>query len=215
MTLEAWVRPTHPRELEHSHVQGAPRLLRVCALREHGVEPAVRRTSTTPTTVTFAAPHSCAASTWTHLAATYDGNVLALYVNGVQNATLLTSGPIVTSTGSLRIGENTIWGEAFTGQIDEVRIYNRALAAAEIQSDMTRPDHEYRLDASDRTDELRTNRRLGDDDRDLVDGLDRQRRRRRVPALSRRRVGGHIDDNELHLHRPDVRHELEPRGRGT
>ena len=31
-------------------------------------------------------------NTWTHLAATYDGNVLALYVNGVQAATLLASG---------------------------------------------------------------------------------------------------------------------------
>ena len=31
-------------------------------------------------------------NTWTHLAATYDGDVLALYVNGVQAATLLAVG---------------------------------------------------------------------------------------------------------------------------
>jgi hypothetical protein len=29
-----------------------------------------------------------------------------------------------------------VWGEYFKGQIDEVRIYNRALSAAEIQADM-------------------------------------------------------------------------------
>ena len=34
------------------------------------------------------------------------------------------------------IGGNTLWGEYFAGLIDEVRIYNRALSAAEIQSDM-------------------------------------------------------------------------------
>ena len=51
---------------------------------------------------------------------------------------LVVSGPIVTNTGALRIGGNTIWGEYFNGLIDEVRIYNRALSAAEIQTDMNR-----------------------------------------------------------------------------
>jgi len=35
----------------------------------------------------------------------------------------------------LRIGGNSIWGEFFTGYIDEVRVYNRALTQAEIASD--------------------------------------------------------------------------------
>ena len=38
----------------------------------------------------------------------------------------------------LRIGGNNIWGEWFSGLIDEVRIYERALTAAEIQTDSTR-----------------------------------------------------------------------------
>ena len=46
------------------------------------------------------------------------------------------TGAIKTSTGALRIGGNSIWGEYFSGSIDEVRIYNRALSAAEIQTDM-------------------------------------------------------------------------------
>jgi hypothetical protein len=40
------------------------------------------------------------------------------------------------STGALKIGGNAIWGEWFAGLIDEVRVYNRALSAAELQSDM-------------------------------------------------------------------------------
>ena len=44
------------------------------------------------------------------------------------------------STGALRIGGNGTWSdEWFAGLIDEVRVYNRALSASEIQADMARP----------------------------------------------------------------------------
>jgi hypothetical protein len=79
------------------------------------------------------------ANAWTHLAATHDGTTLRLYVNGVQVGSRAVSGALLTSTGVLRIGGNSIWGEFFQGRIDELRIYNRALSAAEIQADMTRP----------------------------------------------------------------------------
>ena len=46
---------------------------------------------------------------------------------------------IAVSSGALRIGSNSIWGEYFSGLIDEVRIYNRALTAAQIQQDMATP----------------------------------------------------------------------------
>jgi hypothetical protein len=36
----------------------------------------------------------------------------------------------------LRIGGNSIWAEWFSGLIDEVRVYNRALSQAEVESDM-------------------------------------------------------------------------------
>lgn len=76
-------------------------------------------------------------NTWTHLAATYDGAKIKIYINGAlatwENSV---SGTIQTSTGALRIGGNAIWGEYFQGLIDEVRIYNRALSSAEIVTDM-------------------------------------------------------------------------------
>ena len=37
------------------------------------------------------------------------------------------------------IGGNAVWNEWFAGRIDEVRVYNRALAAADVQADMDRP----------------------------------------------------------------------------
>jgi PKD repeat protein len=75
---------------------------------------------------------------WSHLAATYNGQYLRLYVNGVEVANRPQTGPIQTSGGALRIGGNSIWGEWFSGSIDEVRIYNRALTASEVQADMNK-----------------------------------------------------------------------------
>ena len=76
---------------------------------------------------------------WSHLAATFDGAVVRLFVNGVQAGSLPVSGSMAASTGALRLGGNGVWGEWFAGLIDEVRVYNRALSASEIQQDMQTP----------------------------------------------------------------------------
>ena len=78
-------------------------------------------------------------NTWSHLAATFDDTTLRLFVNGTQVGTRAVAGPMLTSTGALRMGGNSLWGEYFQGRIDEVRIYNRALSAAEIQADSATP----------------------------------------------------------------------------
>jgi len=80
---------------------------------------------------------------WTHLATTYDGTNMRFYVNGVLVGTTAGSGSINVANGALRIGGNNSaplgQGEFFKGLIDEVRVYNRALSAAEITTDMTTP----------------------------------------------------------------------------
>jgi len=73
---------------------------------------------------------------WTHLAVTFDGTTLRLYVNGALAGSKAAAGSMAASTGVLRIGGNAIWPEFFAGLIDEVRVYNRALSAAEIGADM-------------------------------------------------------------------------------
>jgi hypothetical protein len=57
-------------------------------------------------------------------------------VNGALVRTFAVTGSMTVSSEVLRLGGNDIWSEWFQGLIDEVRIYNRALTQAEIQSDM-------------------------------------------------------------------------------
>lgn len=78
-------------------------------------------------------------NTWTHVAVTYDGALMKLYVNAQLIAGHAQTGSVETSGDPLRIGGNSVWGEFFTGQIDEVRVYSRALSQAEIQTDMATP----------------------------------------------------------------------------
>jgi len=83
-----------------------------------------------------AEPAQLALNQWTHLVGTYDGQVQRLYINGIEVAKTAQNGLIQQSSGVLHIGGNSVWGEYFQGYIDEVRIYNRALTASEVNSNL-------------------------------------------------------------------------------
>lgn len=76
---------------------------------------------------------------WTHLAATYDGQYIRLYIDGAVVDAQPQTGSIPISGGSLRLGGNAIWGEYLSGWLDDVRVYNRALTRAEIIADSKSP----------------------------------------------------------------------------
>lgn len=76
---------------------------------------------------------------WSHVATTFDGSTLRLYVDGAQVSTMAVTGPITVSGGALRMGGNAVWAEWFDGTLDEVRVYNRALSGAEILADRDTP----------------------------------------------------------------------------
>ena len=78
-------------------------------------------------------------NSWSHLATTFDGSIQRLFLNGVQIAALAGFGSLIQTTGALRIGGNSLWGEYFSGALDDMRIYNRALSTTEIQTDMNTP----------------------------------------------------------------------------
>jgi hypothetical protein len=75
--------------------------------------------------------------TWSHIATTYDGSALRLYVNGTLVRTTATSGSLTVGSGALTFGGNSLWGQWFRGQLDDIRIYDGALTQAAIAKDMT------------------------------------------------------------------------------
>lgn len=71
---------------------------------------------------------------WYHVVGTFNRSVpLAItYLNGLIDRTA-TPGLPTAAVGLLTIGENNIGSEDFTGQLDDIRIYSRALNPMEIQ----------------------------------------------------------------------------------
>jgi len=73
---------------------------------------------------------------WHHGAVVYDrsGSLLRLYVDGVANNTTALGATTLTDTANLNIGRKLLSGagDYFTGSIDEVKIWNRALTADEV-----------------------------------------------------------------------------------
>jgi hypothetical protein len=84
-----------------------------------------------PTAGELNAPISPSTYTWYHVAYTFDGSQARVYVNGNLAASKGCTGNIDTSTLPLWIGANGGGGQ-FNGTIDEVKIYSRALSAAEV-----------------------------------------------------------------------------------
>ncbi len=140
MTLEAWVLPTslgndwrtvlfkeQPSNVVYSLYANSTGGIPASSIFVAGSENNVR------------GPAGLEAGHWTHLASTFDGSALRLYVNGALVATQAIAGALPASGGPLRIGGNSIWPEWFAGRIDEVRVYGRTLTQGEIQNDMSTP----------------------------------------------------------------------------
>ncbi len=76
-------------------------------------------------------------NTWSHLAAIYDGSGLKLYLNGSLVTSNSSSGAIPTTADPFFIGTKSDiapGGDRFNGELDEIRLYSRALNLQEIQT---------------------------------------------------------------------------------
>lgn len=137
MTLEAWVYPTAAMNSWRSVLLKEQAGGLAYALYAHSDSNQPVASINIIGDQNLAGGATLTANTWVHLVATYDGVTERLYVNGTQVASKAQTGSMTVSTGALRIGGNSVWSEYFKGYIDEVRVYNRALTASEIKTDMT------------------------------------------------------------------------------
>jgi beta-galactosidase len=70
---------------------------------------------------------------WHHVAGTYDGKRMALYIDGTLDTAQQASGPIGVDDDPVLIGENAAESQRFwSGLIDDVRVYNYGLSAQEV-----------------------------------------------------------------------------------
>jgi hypothetical protein len=138
MTIEAWVRPSILGSWRTVVLKQSPSGLAYSLYASNDRSVAETDVSI-GSDVGAAAPVALAVNAWSHVAASYDGTMLRLFVNGVEVGSRPVSGSMLTSTGVLRIGGNSVWSEFFAGRIDEIRIYDRALTQAEIAADMAAP----------------------------------------------------------------------------
>jgi len=88
------------------------------------------------------APYDFAKDKWYHLAGTYDGSQVAVYVNGVRIKSGEFAGRMNVDKSDLVIGKGDpefSHGEYFHGDLDEVRIWKVARSPKEIQATMNGP----------------------------------------------------------------------------
>lgn len=73
---------------------------------------------------------------WTHVAATYNvtSDVFTVYINGLEDGTVVSDNPPAANTDSLFIGK--FGANSFTGLIDEVRIWAKEVSQNDIRSNM-------------------------------------------------------------------------------
>ncbi|OQX25389.1 MAG: hypothetical protein BWK80_15880, partial [Desulfobacteraceae bacterium IS3] len=73
---------------------------------------------------------------WQHLAMTYNGSTLRLYLNGTEIGNTSASGVITNGTVPFGIGTIFSGADYLNGKLDEVRIWNTARSQTDIQNNM-------------------------------------------------------------------------------
>ena len=108
MTLEAWVFPTASTgwatTLMKEQTSGLAYSLYASSSANRPIVYFNTGNKSTTRHRYLSGPAALPLNTWSHLAATYDGVTLRLYVNGAQVSSQPHTGSIITSTGALRIG---------------------------------------------------------------------------------------------------------------
>ena len=211
MTLSAWIRPTVSQSGWRTILQRETDAYFLNASNSDGPLRPSGGGTLGGNTQYLSGPTASPINAWTHVALTYDGAALRLFVNGTQVANRATTGAIQATDNPLWIGGNIPYGEYFEGLIDEVRVYNRALTQADIQADMSTGLVAGSADttAPSAPTGLAATAAGSNQDRPELDRLDRQRRRHRLPGralpghgLHQLHPGRDADGDQLQRHRP-------------
>ncbi len=138
VTVSAWVRPDEARAWQMLLVKESASWFSYALYSEGAQSPETYISEAEPGYSSTWAPSALPVDEWSHVAVTSDGTTLQLHVNGTEVASA-PSDPAQDTAGALRIGGNSMWGEYFDGLIDDVRVYDQALTAAQIETAKATP----------------------------------------------------------------------------
>lgn len=127
-TISLWMNPASSSiEMSLVHVSGSnTKLFYTPATRAYGLS----MNNAIALTTGYYPP----LGSWTFVTLTYDGSNALMYINGALKASSLGFPNDGVTNSAVYIGQRSGGGQAFTGLLDDVRIYNRALSAVEIQA---------------------------------------------------------------------------------
>ncbi|MBC7643037.1 MAG: LamG domain-containing protein, partial [Flavobacterium sp.] len=130
-TLESWINP--------SNLTGVKSIIRkdgdYCLYVDNGVLKSERFATGSGGNFTIAsgAATLITLNSWQHISVVWTGATCVIYINGNLVSSTFTSASSSSTSLLLNIGRSSIFNQGFTGTIDELRIWNRALTQCEIQ----------------------------------------------------------------------------------
>lgn len=71
---------------------------------------------------------------WTHIAVTFSGQMIQLYINGIKDNEIILSGKISMNNGPFHLGKDP-WRPGVKCYIDDFKLYNKILNEKEIQQE--------------------------------------------------------------------------------
>jgi PKD repeat protein len=86
---------------------------------------------------------------WTHVAGTYDGTSVKIYINGQLEDVRSFSEPLAINSEPFSIARSSYGANYYNGKIDDIRVYNRALNSTEIDDLYTLFNDDPVADAGD------------------------------------------------------------------
>ncbi len=88
--------------------------------------------------------------TWHHVAGTWDGKMIRIYLDGEEVGEMPCKGKLSKGSGDLFIGCRGGSGRWTEGFLDEIKMYNRPLTEEEIVEDMKNPKHNLSISPADK-----------------------------------------------------------------
>ena len=130
-SMVAWFKTT---TAQTSRIVSAPQI----SASTDGLQIGLSGATTILASVNSTAPNATTATVtyedgkWHQLVGVYDGAAIIVYFDGVRKASAAATGTIFAAAGELNIGRFGTLGSYFTGQIEDVRVYNRPLSPEEV-----------------------------------------------------------------------------------